>query len=46
MLSDIAVTGRILDDVDDFETFINAPRITGSPLEWWLHSDQRKAYPR
>ncbi|KAF6513165.1 hypothetical protein HZS61_007895 [Fusarium oxysporum f. sp. conglutinans] len=48
LLSDIAVTGPILDDADDFETFIDAPptRITGSPLQWWLHRDQRKAYPR
>ncbi|KAJ3454778.1 hypothetical protein MRS44_013378 [Fusarium solani] len=48
LLSDIAVTGPILDDADDFETFIYAPptRITGSPLQWWLHRDQRKAYPR
>lgn len=48
LLSDIAVTGPIVDDADDFETFVNAPptRITGSPLEWWLHRDQRKAYPR
>ncbi|KAG4275412.1 hypothetical protein FPRO04_14385 [Fusarium proliferatum] len=48
LLSDIAVTGPILDDADDFETFIDAPptRITGSPLQWWLHRDQREAYPR
>ncbi|RKK15571.1 hypothetical protein BFJ66_g18070, partial [Fusarium oxysporum f. sp. cepae] len=48
LLSDIAVTGPILDDADDFETFIDAPptRITGSPLQWWLHRDQRKAYRR
>lgn len=48
LLSDIAVTGPILDGADDFETFINGPptRISGSPLEWWLHRDQRKAYPR
>ncbi|KAI8412239.1 hypothetical protein FOFC_08869 [Fusarium oxysporum] len=47
-MSDIAVTGPILDDADDFETFIDAPptRIAGSPLEWLLHRDQRKAYPR
>ncbi|RKK17146.1 hypothetical protein BFJ67_g17822 [Fusarium oxysporum f. sp. cepae] len=48
LLSDIAVTGPILDDADDFETFIDAPptRITGSPLQWWLHRDQREAYRR
>ncbi len=48
LLSDIAVTGPVVDDADDFETFVNAPptRITGSPLEWWLHPDQRKSYPR
>ncbi|KID78687.1 transposase [Metarhizium guizhouense ARSEF 977] len=36
LLSGIAVTGLILNDADDFETFINATptRITGSPLEW------------
>ncbi|CEJ92612.1 hypothetical protein VHEMI08251 [[Torrubiella] hemipterigena] len=48
LLSDIAVTGPIVGDADDFEIFICAPpiRITGTALEWWLHSDQRKAYPR
>ncbi|KAH8800696.1 hypothetical protein F5884DRAFT_534086 [Xylogone sp. PMI_703] len=48
LLKDIAVTGPISDDADNFETFTNAPptRITGSPLERWLHRDQRKAYPR
>ncbi|SCV61231.1 uncharacterized protein FFFS_15800 [Fusarium fujikuroi] len=48
LLSAIAITGPPLDGADDFETFIDAPptRIAGSPLERWLHRDQRTAYPR
>lgn len=41
LLSYIAVTGPMVDDADDFEAFVNAAptRISGSPLDWWLHRD-------
>lgn len=48
LFDEIAVVDAISADADNFDAFINAPpiHITGSPLEWWCHPDQVKAYPR
>lgn len=47
LLEEMEVTEDLSDSVDDFESFIHAApiRISGSPLEWWCHKDQRKNYP-
>jgi len=47
LLEEMEVTEAPAGGMDDFEHFINAPpiKISGSPLQWWCHKDQRKAYP-
>ena len=48
LFDEITVVEDAGPDVDDFDAFILSPpiRIDGSPLKWWLHQDQIKAYPR
>ncbi|KAF5697656.1 hAT family dimerization domain-containing protein [Fusarium mundagurra] len=42
------VTEDLGDCMDDLEVFIKATaiKISGSPLQWWCHKDQRKTYPQ
>lgn len=46
LLEDMEVTEDMGNTVDDFESFIKASpiKISGSPLQWWCHRDQRKNY--
>ena len=48
ILDEMSVTRNLTQDVDDFESFIHGPpiQISGSPLIWWCHRDQRQTYPR
>jgi hypothetical protein len=48
LLEEMEVTEDMGNSVDDFEDFIKAPpiKISGSPLQWWCHRDQRKNYPQ
>jgi hypothetical protein len=45
---EISVIDEPSGDADSFNTFIHAApiKIAGSPLKWWYHKDQRRAYPR
>jgi hypothetical protein len=44
----LEVTEDLGDSMDDLEDFIKATpnKISGSPLQWWCHKDQRKTYPQ
>jgi hypothetical protein len=48
LLEEMEVTEDLADGTDDLDDFIKgAPiKISGSPLQWWCHKDQRKTYPR
>jgi hypothetical protein len=45
---EISVIDELSSDADSFDAFISAApiKIEGSPLKWWCHEDQRRAYPR
>lgn len=45
---EILVINEPSGDTDSFDAFISAApiKIDGSPLKWWCHKDQRRAYPR
>jgi hypothetical protein len=48
LLEELEVTEDQGDSMDDLDDFIRAApiRICGSPLQWWCHRDQRRAYPQ
>ncbi|EXM14878.1 hypothetical protein FOTG_16751 [Fusarium oxysporum f. sp. vasinfectum 25433] len=48
LLEELEVTEDLGDSMDDLEDFIKATpiKISGSPLQWWCHKDQRKTYPQ
>lgn len=48
LAADMDVTDDTPVSIDDFDVFVNAPpcKISGSPLQWWCHDNQIKAYPR
>lgn len=48
LLEEMEVTEDLADGKDDLEDFIKATpiKISGSPLQWWCHKDQRKTYPQ
>ncbi|KAG6997304.1 putative AC9 transposase [Fusarium oxysporum f. sp. conglutinans] len=48
LLEELEVTEDLGDSMDDLEAFIKATpiKISGSPLQWWCHKDQRKTYPQ
>ncbi|KAK2684392.1 hypothetical protein QWA68_016752 [Fusarium oxysporum] len=48
LLEELEVTEDLGDSMDDLEAFIKATpiNISGSPLQWWCHKDQRKTYPQ
>ena len=48
ILDEMSVARNLTQDVDDFKSFIHAApiQISGSPLLWWCHRDQRQTYPR
>ena len=45
---EISVIDEPSGDTDSFDAFISGAsiKIEGSPLKWWCHEDQRRAYPR
>jgi hypothetical protein len=48
LLEELEVTEDLGDCMDDLEDFIKATpiKISGSPIQWWCHKDQRKTYPQ
>lgn len=48
LLDEMMVAEDIINDADDFDTFIYAQpiKIEGSPLIWWCQKDQIRTYPR
>lgn len=43
LLEELEVTEDLGDCMDDLEDFIKATpiKVSGSPLQWWCHKDQR-----
>ena len=48
LLEELQVTEDLGDSMDDLEDFVKATpiKISGLPLQWWCHKDQRKTYPQ